>query len=256
MNKISFLNIQICSITKTELLQQMHSGILITPNVDHVVKLQKDKEFLKCYQKADWVICDSNILNLAAKFWGRGFKEVIPGSSLLPEFYNYHRENKAIKIFLLGSASGVADTAMKNINKNVGWEMVIGAHSPSYGFEKNEDECQEIVDIINKSGANVLVVGVGAPKQEKWIVKYEKSMPNVNLFMALGATIDFEAGKIKRAPALMRKLHLEWLFRLLKEPKRLWKRYLLESLPFFVLIFRQKLNIYEDPFINKIYQHE
>ena len=95
--------------------------------------------------------------------------------------------------------------------------MVVGAHSPSFGFEKHEDECEELVRIVNESGANVLLVGVGAPKQEKWIMKYRDKMPGVKVFMALGATIDFEAGTLKRAPKIWQKIGMEWLYRCMKE---------------------------------------
>ena len=136
------------------------------------------------------------------------------------------------------------------INSKLGRTIVIGTYSPSFGFEKKEDECEEIVRIINASKANVLVVGLGAPKQEKWIVKYKDRFSKVKIFMALGATIDFEAGNISRAPKYFQTLSLEWLYRLIKEPKRLWKRYLVDDTPFFYLILKQKLGIYKNPFDN------
>jgi N-acetylglucosaminyldiphosphoundecaprenol N-acetyl-beta-D-mannosaminyltransferase len=241
MNKISLFNIELSSVTLHELLSQLKKGVLITPNVDHLVKLQKDEDFLACYHDAEWVVCDSKIVNLAAKFLGKKIKEVIPGSSFLPAFYDHHKDNKNIRIFLLGAAEGVGDVAMENINKKVGWDIVIGAYSPSYGFEKNEKECVEIVDIINKSGANVLVVGVGAPKQEKWIMKYKSQLSKVDIFMALGATIDFEAGNVQRAPQIIQKFYLEWLYRLFKEPKRLWRRYLIEDMVFVFMVLKQKI---------------
>jgi N-acetylglucosaminyldiphosphoundecaprenol N-acetyl-beta-D-mannosaminyltransferase len=241
MNKIKLFNIEITSITLQDLLVELKKGVLITPNVDHFVKLQKDKEFLACYHEAEWVVCDSKIVNLAAKFLGRGFKEVIPGSSFLPAFYNHHKDNENISIFLLGAAEGVAKVAMKNINTKIGRDIVIGTHSPSFGFEKNEIESNEIVDIINNSGANILVVGVGAPKQEKWIMKYKTKLSNIEIFMALGATIDFEAGNVERAPILFQKFYVEWLYRLYKEPKRLWRRYLIEDMAFVFMIFKLKL---------------
>lgn len=249
MTKIDILNIKIQSIPLSDLLSRLQSGILFTPNVDHIVKLQKDKEFYEAYNEADWIVCDSKILNHAAKFLGMEFKEVIPGSSFLPAYYLHHKENRNTRIFLLGAKEGVALNAMKKINDKVGWNMVVGAHSPSYGFENNESECAEIVDIINKSNSNVLVVGVGAPKQEKWIIKYRSQLPNVKLFMALGATIDFEAGNIKRAPAVYQRFNLEWLYRLIKEPKRLWRRYLIEDTPFFAYILKQKFGFYKNPFL-------
>ena len=104
-----------------------------------------------------------------------------------------HANDPNCRIFLLGAAEGVADKAMENINRKVGRQIVVGTHSPSFGFEKDERECMELVDIVNASDATVLLVGVGAPKQEKWIAKYRSQMFNIKLFMALGATIDFEA---------------------------------------------------------------
>ncbi|MTH18077.1 WecB/TagA/CpsF family glycosyltransferase [Flavobacterium sp. LC2016-01] len=244
----NILNISVRSIKLDDLLKLLCKGVLITPNVDHLVKLQKDKEFYNVYKKADWVICDSNFVNLAAKILGTSLLEVIPGSSLLPAYYNYHKNNRNIQIFLLGAKEGVALKAQKNINQKVGWDIVSGAFSPSFGFENNEIECNQIIKIINESKCNVLVVGVGAPKQEKWIMKYKEKLPNIDLFMALGATIDFEAGNIKRAPVLFQKLYLEWFYRFLVEPRRLWRRYFIEDPLFFWYIFKQKTGIYKNPF--------
>ena len=105
----------------------------------------------------------------------------IPGSSFFTAFYNYHANNPNCKIFLLGAAEGVAKKAMENINRRVGRQIVVGAHSPSYGFERNEQECEELIHIVNESGATVLLVGAGAPKQEKWIAKYRSRMSGVKI---------------------------------------------------------------------------
>ena len=200
MEKVKILNVDIQSVTKEHLLIELNEGILVTPNVDHLVKLQVDKEFYDVYKKAEWVICDSKILYLLSKLLKKTLPEAIPGSSFFTAYYMYHKNDEDCKIFLLGAREGVAAKAMKMINKKVGRRIVVGAHSPSFGFEKNERECEELVDIVNRSGASVLLVGVGAPKQEKWIMKYRERMTDIKLFMALGATIDFEAGTLKRAP--------------------------------------------------------
>ena len=112
-------------------------------------------------------------------------------------------------------------------------------------MKKNDVECQKTVDLINQSGATVLAIGVGAPKQEKWIDLYRNQLKNIRIFLPIGATIDFEAGWVNRAPKWMSEIGLEWLYRLLSEPKRLWKRYLIDSLPFFWLVLQQKLNAYQ-----------
>lgn len=244
---VKLLNVKIVDITEQDLLKSLDRGVLITPNVDHFVKLQKDKDFYDAYQQAEWVICDSKIVYFVSKLMRKALIEAIPGSSFFSKFYMYHKDDLNCKIYLLGAAEGVADKAMQKINEKVGRSIVVGAHSPSFGFEKNEDECKELVRLVNASGANVLLVGVGAPKQEKWIMKYNPQMPNVKLFMALGATIDFEAGNIERAPMWMQKIGMEWFFRLCKEPKRMGKRYL-SDLIFFVYIFKQMLGLYKNPF--------
>lgn len=248
METVKVLNIDIQNITRQELLENLKEGVLVTPNLDHLIKLQKDKEFYDVYQKSEWVVCDSKILYLFGKLLKTPIKEAIPGSSFFTSYYMYHKDDADCKIFLLGAKEGVADKAMKKINEKVGRNIVIGAHSPSYGFEKNEKECEEIVDIINKSGANVVLVGVGAPKQEKWIMKYKDRMPGVKVWMALGATIDFEAGNVKRAPKLFRKLAMEWLYRFLMEPKRLFKRYFVDDVKFFWYFGKQLLGVYKNPF--------
>ncbi len=248
LEKIKILNVDILSITQQKLLSELKQGVLITPNIDHLVKLQNDKEFYEAYKQAEWIICDSRILYIFSKLIRKKIPEAIPGSSFFTAFYEYHSNDPSYKIFLLGAADGVAVKAMERINNKVGRNIVVGAHSPSYGFEKKQEECEELVQIVNESGANVLLVGVGAPKQEKWIMKYRNRMPNVDIFMALGATIDFEAGTLKRAPILWQKIGMEWLYRCLKEPKRLFKRYFIDDIRFFYYFGKQLLGIYKNPF--------
>ena len=248
METVKVLNIDILNITRQQLLENLHEGVLITPNLDHLIKLQKDKDFYDCYKKAEWVVCDSNILRLFSKLLKTPFVEAIPGSSFFTSYYMYHKDDADCKIFLLGAKEGVAAKAMERINAKVGRQIVVGAYSPSFGFEKNEEECKEIVNIINKSGANVVLVGVGAPKQEKWIMKWKHLMPGVKVWMALGATIDFEAGNVKRAPKIYQKLAMEWLYRFTREPKRLFHRYFVDDMKFFWYFGKQLLGVYKDPF--------
>ena len=245
MKTINILNVGVDNLYQSELLENLKSGVVFTPNIDHLIKLQHDQEFLKVYSIADYKLCDSQILVYASKFLGTPIKEKISGSDFFPAFYNYHKTNEDIKIFLLGADKGVARKAQNKINAKVGRDIIVASHSPSFGFEKNEEECLEIIELIKHSGATVLAIGVGAPKQEKWIYKYKNLLPNIKIFLAVGATIDFEADNIKRAPKWMSNMGLEWLYRLSSEPKRLWKRYLIEDLPFFWLILQQKLHLYE-----------
>ncbi len=241
MNTVRILQAQIHAVTCDELLNRLDRGVLFTPNVDHLVKLESDEEFRRCYDRADWVVCDSRILYFCSKLLKRSLPETIPGSSFFPAFYRYHRNNPDCRIFLLGAAPGVAIRAMERINAGMGRRIVVGAHSPSYGFEKNEEENRQIYDIINRSGANVVLVGVGSSKQEKWIMRHKDRMPGVDIWMALGATIDFEAGNIRRAPKILQKLCLEWFYRFCMEPKRLFRRYFIDDVKFFYYFMQQLL---------------
>ncbi len=242
--RVEILGVEIDNVSQRQFLSELARGVIFTPNVDHLMKLQKDAAFRAAYRQADYKVCDSQILMYASKLLGKPLKAKISGSDLLPLFCEYHSNNPKITIFLLGGAPGVAKQAQANINARYGRNIVIAAHSPSFGFEKNEAECQMLIDMINRSAATVLAVGVGAPKQELWIAKYRSQMPGVNIFMAVGAALDFEAGNKPRAPQFWSDLGLEWLYRLLSEPRRLWKRYLLDDLPFFQLLLKQKLKQY------------
>ncbi|GAB4327344.1 MAG: hypothetical protein OHK0047_13170 [Leptolyngbyaceae cyanobacterium] len=246
-NQIKILNVPFDNLSVVQFLETLKSGVVFTPNVDHLMKLQRDPEFFKIYLNADYRVCDSQILMYASRFLGTPLKEKISGSDFFPLFCRFHRNNEDMTIFLLGGAPGVADRARARINAKIGRDIVVGAYSPSFGFEKNEQECLEIIEMVNQSKATVLAVGVGAPKQEKWIDKYKDKFTHVKIFFAVGATIDFEAGIVQRAPRWMSKMGLEWLFRIYSDPKRLWKRYLVEDLPFFWLLLKQKLGLYQPP---------
>lgn len=241
---VNILDVEIDNLSRNELLTQLaeNGGVVVTPNVDHLMKLQHDEEFRKVYDAVDFRVCDSKILMYAAQFLGTPICDKISGSDLLPWFCDYHRDNPDVKIYMLGAAPGVAKLAQQRINDRIGREIVVDAFSPSYGFEKNPEECEAILERIRKSSANVLVVGVGAPKQEKWIVEHREKLPNIKTFLAVGAAIDFEAGNKPRSPEFVTELGLEWLYRTMSEPKRLWRRYLIEDMPFFGLVFQQWLS--------------
>jgi N-acetylglucosaminyldiphosphoundecaprenol N-acetyl-beta-D-mannosaminyltransferase len=248
MQRIRLLNVEIDNLTLKELLDRMRfGGFVMTPNVDLMMKLQRHQAFYQAYQTAEYRICDSQILMYVAKFLGTPIREKICGSDLFPAFYRYYSNDPDMRIFLLGAAEGVAKEAQGRINAKVGREMIVGAHSPSFGFEHDPAECAAIVDMINASGATVLAVGLGAPKQELWITQHRHRLPNVKVFMAIGATINFEAGQVSRAPKWVSEVGLEWLYRLMCEPRRLWKRYLGDAIPFFWLVLQQRLHFYRCP---------
>lgn len=249
MERLSILNVSIDNLTLPDLLENLkQGGFVVTPNVDHLVRLQFDRDFYEIYNGADYRVCDSQIVKYASRFLGRPIQEKISGSDLFPAFYQYYKDDPSVTVFLLGAAEGVAAKAQESVNRKVNRQMVIGSYSPPFGFDKDSEECAKIIKMINDSKATVLVVGLGAPKQEKWIARFRSELTHVKVFLPLGATLDFEAGNVTRSPRWMSQVGLEWLYRLLMEPQRLWKRYLVDDLPFLKLILSEKFGFYRDPF--------
>ncbi|ASC71554.1 UDP-N-acetyl-D-mannosaminuronic acid transferase [Halomicronema hongdechloris C2206] len=252
MTVIQLLNITLHNLTQTDLLHRLHpyrgGGVVVTPNVDHLIKLQSDEEFYRLYQAADYRVCDSQILFYFSRILGTPIREKITGSDLLPAFYRHYGQDPEVRLFLLGGLPGTPEQAQAKINAKVGRAMVVGAYSPPFGFEKDPAECRAILERIRQSGATVVAVGLGAPKQEKWIFRYKDLLPQVSTFLAVGAAIGFEAGTVERAPRWMSDVGLEWFYRLLSEPQRLWRRYVLQALPFLGLILAQRCRLYRNPF--------
>ncbi|MGB3652852.1 MAG: WecB/TagA/CpsF family glycosyltransferase [Rivularia sp. (in: cyanobacteria)] len=248
MTQVQLFNVNIHNVAMSDLLDNLRGGgFVVTPNVDHLMKLQRDRDFYGVYQEAEYIVCDSKILMYVSRFLGTPIQEKISGSDLFPAFYDYYKQDRSIKIFLLGAEAGIAEIARRNINSKVGRNIIVDTYSPPFGFENDEEECQKILKLIHSSNATVLAMGVGAPKQEMWIAKHRKKLGKVKIFLAIGATINFEAGNIKRCPKWMSEVGLEWLYRLLSEPKRLWKRYIMDALPFLYLIFKQRFKLYKNP---------
>ncbi|MEL7334470.1 MAG: WecB/TagA/CpsF family glycosyltransferase [Cyanobacteria bacterium J06560_2] len=238
--KVNILGMEFDNLTRQELLDSLRWGVVFTPNVDHLMKLRNDPELYSVYQKATFRVCDSQIVMYASKFLGKPLKAKLSGSDLFPWFCDHHRHNEQIKIFLLGGRPGVAKKAQARINARIGRDIVVGEYAPPFGFEHSETECDLVLSHIKRSGATVVAVCLGAPKQEKWIAAYCDRLPSVDIFMAVGAVVDFESGVKPRAPQFVSELGLEWLYRLVREPRRLWRRYLLEDMPFVWLVLAEK----------------
>jgi len=194
------------------------------------------------------VTCDSQILYWAGRFLGQPFKERVSGSDYFPLFYDKYKDDPSVKIFLCGAMGDIAERAMARINEKVGREIIVGAYGPSATFEHHADEVEKILRMINESGATVLVVGIGVPRQERFIFGHRDDLPNVRLFLPLGGTIDYEAGDVKRPPRLITNVGLKWFWRLAREPRRRWRRYLVHQPPVLWHLAMQKLGRYRDPF--------
>ncbi|MEL6654555.1 MAG: WecB/TagA/CpsF family glycosyltransferase [Bacteroidota bacterium] len=249
MDTVRILNLDIHNHRFQDFLQSLESGVVFTPNVDHLMKLQKDRAFYEVYQKADHIVCDSRIIQISSRWLPQEpIQEQIAGSDFLPAFCQYHGQRRDdFRVFLLGGTPDSVKQAAANINAKAGSEIIVGAYSPPFGFEFEPAANEYIVKQIKASAANVLAVGVGAPKQEKWIMAHRYELPQIKLFFAIGATIDFQAGLVQRSPQWISKIGLEWLHRIFQEPGRMLKRYFVDDLPYFYLLWKQKRGRYRNP---------
>jgi len=243
------LNVWADDLSMDDLLQQMADGggVVFTVNPDHLYHLQYNPEFVRAYRSADIITVDSHYVRLALRLLGRPVVNRLPGSDIVPAFCARHGANPEVRIFLLGARPGVAQKAAASMNAKAARELVVGAHGPSMDFVNDPAEIDAVIDMIVASGANVLLVGLGAPKQEIWIASVRHRLPTVRVMMGIGATIDYEAGAIKRAPVWLRRLGLEWSYRVFTEPGRYLMRYVRSS-RFVWWMALDRLGRYKDPF--------
>lgn len=230
MARIKFLNTYIDNVTMDEaivkideLIKKRDPSYVVTPNLDHIVIMENDQKFSGIYQDADLIVTDGKPLIWISKLIGKPIKEKISGSDLFPRMCKLASQ-KGYTIFIMGAQEGVADKAARNLEKKYPGVEFVGTYSPSFGFEKKTDELERMKKMVLKAKPDILAVSLGSPKGEKFIHDHLLEY-NVPLSISIGATIDFEAGNVKRAPKWMREHGLEWLFRITQDPKRLMKRY-------------------------------
>jgi N-acetylglucosaminyldiphosphoundecaprenol N-acetyl-beta-D-mannosaminyltransferase len=196
--------------------------VVVTPNVHHAVLLYEQPALRTVYEHADLVLADGAPLVALSRRLGRPLPGRVAGSDLVPALLE--AAPPGLRIFLLGAAPGVGERAAEAIGHTWPGVDVVGLASPSPGFEQDPVGNDELVREINGSGAQVLVVGLGAPKQELWVHAHRDRLL-VSAALCVGATIDFLAGHVRRAPQWMQRTGLEWLHRIGSEPVRLTGRY-------------------------------
>lgn len=230
MARVKFLNTYIDSLTMKEavakageLIEKPGSAYIVTPNLDHIVILERDREFAEIYRNADLVLADGKPLIWISHLIRNPIKEKISGSDFFPHICKMCADH-GYRIFILGAAEGVADVAAQNLCKRYAGLKICGTYSPPIGFETQERELEAIKTLIKSANPDVLAVSLGSPKGEKYLYRHLEEY-GVSLGISIGATIDFEAGNVKRAPKWMADHGMEWLFRISQDPQRMIKRY-------------------------------
>lgn len=232
---ISILGVKIDNITKEEsgnitkkLIEESNKSckIIVAPNTEFVMCAQKDKEFFDILKQAELATPDSIGIIIGAKLQNKKFKERIPGQAYFREVIR-KSEIEGWSIYILGGTDDVIEAAVANVKKDFPKANIVGYHE-GY-FVKDSEE--EVINQINSLEPNVLFVAMGAPKQEKWIYK-NKDKLKVDVATGQGGTLDYEAGRIKRAPKFIQKIGMEWFWRLMIEPSRIVR---MRVLPIFLI---------------------
>ncbi|MDD3536311.1 MAG: WecB/TagA/CpsF family glycosyltransferase [Candidatus Cloacimonetes bacterium] len=202
-------------------------------NADCINKIFIDKDYYQILLGTALLYPDGSGMNLAARILGKSLKENLNGTDLLPQLCELAVAG-GYKIYLLGAAEGVADAAREKLIKRFAGLQIVGA---AHGYFDWESEADSVIERINASGADILLVAFGAPLQEKFIRRYGNRI-NASLLMGVGGLFDFYSGQIPRAPLWLREIGMEWTYRLYQEPRRMWKRYILGNPLFLYRVFR------------------
>ncbi len=232
-NTVNVLGVNVDKVTFNEALELAENmakteGVskIFTPNPEIIMSAKEDAAMCEILNSADLCTADGIGVVYGAKILGDPVPERVAGFDLTCALLERLSKTE-VGVFLFGAKPGVAEEAKKRLEEKYPGIVVSGTRN---GYFKEEDE-KAIVEEINNSGAKLLLVCLGAPKQEKWIAKHQDNL-KVNLCMGVGGTLDVLAGTAKRAPEIFIRLNLEWAYRLLKNPSRIGR---FAALPKFVI---------------------
>jgi N-acetylglucosaminyldiphosphoundecaprenol N-acetyl-beta-D-mannosaminyltransferase len=216
---------------------------VVTANVDFLVQAHRDVELRRILLEADLVLCDGTPLLWASRWLGNPLPERVAGSDLAPALMQAAAE-KGHRVFFLGAAPGVAAEAEARLKQQYPSINIVGTYAPPYSQLLEMDHA-EITRRVRAARPDLLLVSFGCPKQEKWIAMHHRAL-GVPVAIGVGATLDFLAGRVKRAPAWMRRTGTEWLYRLLLEPRRLYRRYANDLFCFLPILAAQRWRLASD----------
>lgn len=236
------LGLDIDNITMDEAISMMQANLgrkqqcsIFFVNPDCLNKTIADKEYRRVLNCSDYIFPDGIGLIVAGKLLKSPLRENINGTDMLP-FLCRMAAAGGHSIFLLGGKPGVAEQAASRINKDFG----VSIAGTADGYFNRENETDRIIQSINSSGASILLVAFGAPLQEQWIDRYRDQLQPF-ILMGVGGLFDFYSGNIRRAPRWIREIGFEWVYRILQEPARMWRRYVIGNPLFLYRVMKWKL---------------
>lgn len=242
MQRIKLLGIPMDACTMRETVQWIDKRISnrqftqhVVVNVAKLVNMQKDPDLRSSVEACDIINIDGMGVVWGARFLGTPIPERVAGIDLFYELLSLSA-NKNYPVFLLGAKNDVVEATALKLSRQYPNLDIAGYHD-GYFWEKE----QSIVNTIKESGAKLLFVAITSPKKENFINNWKEAL-GVDFVMGVGGTFDIVAGRVKRSPKWMQKAGLEWLFRIIQEPRRMWKRYLVTNSQFAWLLLKEQIH--------------
>lgn len=240
--KIQFLNIPVHSLTMQETLQVIDEHILSNTQLHHVVinagkvvAMQRDPVLYRNVISSDLINADGQAIIWASRFLGLYLPERVTGIDLMINLLKLSCQKK-YKCFFFGAREEIVKLVIEKVSAEYSPEIVAGYRNGYF----DETEESSIAHQIADSGAQILFVAITSPKKEYFLAKYQSTLKKVNLIMGVGGSFDVLSGLTKRAPGWMQKAGMEWFYRLIQEPGRMWKRYLIGNIRFILLVLKMK----------------
>jgi N-acetylglucosaminyldiphosphoundecaprenol N-acetyl-beta-D-mannosaminyltransferase len=224
------LNIEIDPLNEAEAIarilswyRQGRTEVMVNPNLDCLITLEERPALRFIYDDADLVLADGWPVALWGRLHGRNIHH-IAGSDIIWPLCRAAAD-AGQSVFLLGTTFESLTTAARRIAQAIPTLIFAGVYSPPYGFERSDAEENRVLEIVNSCQPAIVLIALGAPKQELWAHRVKQAI-NANALICVGASIDFISGRTRRAPQTLRRLRLEWFWRMMTEPRRLGPRYM------------------------------
>ncbi len=243
MSRVTFLGSPMDTMTMSQTVESVKDRIQtgaftqhVVVNVAKLVNMKKDQELAKSVTECDIINIDGMGVVWGARFLGHDIPERVAGVDLFHQL-NAMSEMESFPVFYLGAKREIVEETAKRMQSAHPNLLVAGTH---HGYFWDDEE--SVVKLIKDSGAKLLFVAITSPKKENFINKWRDQL-GVDFVMGVGGTFDVVAGKVQRAPLWMQKYGLEWLYRVIQEPRRMWKRYLVTNSKFALLLLKEKFGV-------------
>lgn len=244
MSRIEFMGSPMDNLSMQESVNIIETNVAngaflqhVVVNVAKLVHMQDDSELAESVKACDMINIDGMGVVLGARFCGHNVPERVAGVDLFHQLLAMSARRE-FPVFLLGASQEVVTKTAETV-KRLYPELCLAGFHHGYFFDEKGDNEQAVVQQIKTSGAKLLFVAITSPKKENFINKWQDQL-GVNFVMGVGGTFDVVAGKVKRAPKWMQQYGLEWFYRIVQEPRRMWKRYLVTNSQFLFLLLKEK----------------